>query len=1012
MKGPKMNKRSGLRSFSAFIIVMCALVSFFSLPPAGRCTATGEYDVNFDIVVIGDKDALPAGKSLPYFLSSLLKPVEGWNPKDVESPAVPRLSFLPAPAAKDEAPVVIWPEKSVRANDQSEGVVSRLFGGKPSPKAIGDELTGKLFTGRLGLPGDFFKETQLPGQDPWVDLGDTIDRLKGQSRSLIMVCFSPDKVRQHMETQVNIAGENVPAYADAGKATSAIKNFLRESMVDNALGTPKVIIVLNGAQNSSAPAPGVSAGDEETILRLVGSNTLGEKMIPLLAERFMKQELKATGVQQFEDPSDKELIDVVGEIGGKKQRISITARGSGDAFNNKIGLTAQAPCDIGMASRPIKDAEKTALGQRYGQWETVRGPKPGEGTEHVVAMDGLAVVVHPSNPIKRITLDTVRRIFSKEITDWSQVHPEIKHGKSGPIRVLCRAVPSGTRDFFIAKVKPSSRLDEAEQIISSSELAGKISADPNSISFVSESYIDSGRVKSLDVSASDGLDQVVSPDRDSIRSEQYPLSRPLFLYTAAAPAKAGMVGRFIRFALNETVQDKVIDKQARLISEIGTRYELISTAKRQDPVREDVILRLDGSDAIGEELGPKLAKRYLSEIKAVDISEDKSLTEHTPEGDVPIIRVSGTIDGSRKAIEIKARKSSFGFTSLADGSCDIAMSSDEISPAQISLLEREGLNGMSGGHSQFVVGYDAVSVIVNDSNPVRSLSLNQVKAIFTGAVVNWKEVGGKDQPITVYSRPEGSGTRHFFTNRALNQKDITDKARIKVRNSDIAAAVGVDLGGVGFLPFAETQNSTLVGLGEGSERYEPNAFTVVKRNLYPIRRQLYLYIPPTQQNLKESQAKNYARAKDFVKMAQDLGKGQKDVASARFFPILVLPNQNDRSPTNNLITKVNFDFNAAKLDVDSENLINNTLYKFVQENPSWQNRALLVIGFSDIIGSDQACEAKAHQRAETVVKFLRQKGLMVVDARSGGKSNLGGLVTGASKALLREDRRAEIWVGQ
>src|SRR5262249_7719187 len=148
---------------------------------------------------------------------------------------------------------------------------------------------------------------------------------------------------------------------------------------------------------------------------------------------------------------------------------------------------------------------------------------------------------------------------------------------------------------------------------------------------------------------------------------------------------------------------------------------------------------------------------------------------------------------------------------LADGTCDIAMSSDAITPTYKLLLEKEGISGMEGLHAQFAIGYDAIAVIVHHTNPLRSLSLSQVRSIFTGQIVNWREFGGENRSITIYSRPEGSGTRQFFTRQALNEAGITSKAVIKLRNAEIASAVTSDLGGIAYLPFAESQGSTVVG---------------------------------------------------------------------------------------------------------------------------------------------------------------------------------------------------------
>ncbi len=499
-------------------------------------------------------------------------------------------------------------------------------------------------------------------------------------------------------------------------------------------------------------------------------------------------------------------------------------------------------------------------------------------------------------------------------------------------------------------------------------------------------------------------------DRDLIRDETYYLSRPLFLYTPTNNNQ-GTVRKFLQYTLRDDIQDKLINQQARLISITGTKHEIIENKVSPVPLLkndQNVILRIYGSDTIGENLAPKLAMRFFNEKSAVNISEEINF-EHTNEGDAPVIRINGTIDGNKKTIEIKPRKSSFGFESLSNGTCDIAMSSDEISPKYKDIFEKKGIINMDNPHAQYAIAVDAISIIINNSNPVKSLSLSQIRSIFSGKIINWSELGWNNQPITIYSRPEGSGTRQFFTKRALNEAEITPRAVIKLRNSEISSAVSNDSGGIAYLPHSESNNLTEIGIGEGSDRYEPTLYTIVTRELYPIRRKLYLYILPSDKNFTEVQRNNYQYAHEFVRMA--MTTGQQDVGNAKLIPVGTIepPGPPDHDKTK-LIRAVHFDFNSAKLDSNSENVINIILEDYFQNHPEWQNKHFFVKGYSDIIGSDQACETKASQRAQIVATRLRQKGFIVDEAISGGKSNLNGHTKGADKDLLKEDRRAEIWI--
>lgn len=725
--------------------------------------------------------------------------------------------------------------------------------------------------------------------------------------------------------------------------------------------------------------------------------------------------MKAQNVEEHANPSDKEIIYVTGAIGGVKKNILITAKGSGDAFNKEIGLAASSPCDIGMASRPIKDTEKNDLENKYRGWTVKRGPGAGEGTEHIIAMDGIAVIVHPSNPIKKLTVDTLRRIYSKQITDWKDVNTDTNHGMSGEIHLYCRAKPSGTRDFFIERVKPTDKINEAVQIVSSGDMASKVAGDQLGIGFVSESYTYSGFVKALDISNADSLEAAISCSKDQIIAEQYYLSRPLFLYTAEKPQHEETVRQFIRFALKEETQRNVVSTApASLISVDETRYAPFGNNGGQGRIASaNVILRINGSDTIGEKLAILLAKRFLIEkgARSEEIRET-SATESDPAGVVTLITLSAPIEGKPATIEIRHLKSGYGFDSLADDKCDIAMSSDAISPRNAIRLQQAGFSGMDRPNAQFSIGYDAIAIIVNQQNEVHSLSLSQLGAIFTAKITNWRQAGGPDRPITVYSRPDGSGTRQFFTKKVLNNESLAANAIIRDHNSQIVSAVAADPGAIAYVTAADSQGSALLAVGDAADqRYLPNTLTIVTQKLYPITRTLYLYIPCSEADLKPSQQARYGDAKRFARMAQNLDKGGVAVKEAGFFPMIDPPPTPDlKKPT--LLTTVQFDFNSAYLDADSHNKINNSLMQFIADHPEWQTMQYSVTGFSDIIGPIQACEAKALQRARIAAGYLAQQGLRVTNVKSGGQSNRGQVVLrpDTSKELLREDRRAEIWI--
>ena len=275
----------------------------------------------------------------------------------------------------------------------------------------------------------------------------------------------------------------------------------------------------------------------QTLLRFHGSNTIGGKLLPALAEAFLKQE-GYTNIHNVPGAKAEESF-IVGEKGGVKSQIEIQAHGSKTAFEDlKSGL-----CDIGMASRPIKPEERQALLPTLGDLTS-------NASEHVLALDGIALIVHPSNPIRTLSIGQVADIFSGAVTDWSQVG-----GRAGTIAVYARDDKSGTWDFFneaVLQKHGKTLTTNAQRFEDSGKLAESISSDPAGIGFIGLNYIGSNKVLAL----SDTGVEARKPNLLTIKTEDYMLSRRLFLYTAEKPSNPN-VFKFIEFAVGPAAQPVV-----------------------------------------------------------------------------------------------------------------------------------------------------------------------------------------------------------------------------------------------------------------------------------------------------------------------------------------------------------------------------------------------------------------------------------------------------------------------
>jgi phosphate transport system substrate-binding protein len=214
-------------------------------------------------------------------------------------------------------------------------------------------------------------------------------------------------------------------------------------------------------------------------------------------------------------------------------RISVTGGGSGTGIAAMINGTV----DIANASRAMKDEEIAAA--------EANGITP---VEWVVARDAIAVVVHPSNPVDTLTLQQISDIYTGEITRWSQLG-----GDDRPIVLLSRESNSGTYVYFLENVV---RLGEESDLLfspdtllmpSSEGISTEVRQNPNAIGYDGLGYVTPDQ-KMLAV-AIDARGPFVLPSVETVNDGSYPISRPLYMYTAGEPT--GKIEAYLDWILGE-----------------------------------------------------------------------------------------------------------------------------------------------------------------------------------------------------------------------------------------------------------------------------------------------------------------------------------------------------------------------------------------------------------------------------------------------------------------------------
>jgi phosphate transport system substrate-binding protein len=190
-------------------------------------------------------------------------------------------------------------------------------------------------------------------------------------------------------------------------------------------------------------------------------------------------------------------------------------------------------------------------------------------------------------------------------------------------------------------------------------------------------------------------------------------------------------------------------------------------------------------------------------------------------------------------IQVTGGGSGTGISALINGTTDIANASRPMKRSEMEKLKQR----YSSLGVEVKVAKDGLSLYVNESNPVKELTLAQVKDIYTGKVANWKDVGGPDAKIILYGRENNSGTYVFFKEHVLENEDFAARCQNLPGTASVVNAVTKDKYGIGYggAAYASGIKTVPVKKDDASPAIAPTEETVLN-DTYPISRYLYLYL--------------------------------------------------------------------------------------------------------------------------------------------------------------------------
>jgi phosphate transport system substrate-binding protein len=190
------------------------------------------------------------------------------------------------------------------------------------------------------------------------------------------------------------------------------------------------------------------------------------------------------------------------------------------------------------------------------------------------------------------------------------------------------------------------------------------------------------------------------------------------------------------------------------------------------------------------------------------------------------------------SIMVTGGGSGVGLAALQNGTTDIAQAS-----RSLKLDEKLNLKDAGKAFKEVIIAYDALAVIVNPTNKVSQLTREQLESIYTGKITNWKEVGGADMKIVVYSRETSSGTYEFFKEHVLQNKNYTPSAMLMPATGAIVQSVSQTKGAIGYVGLAYLEKrvrAIKVSYNQGKTYIAPSVASA-KNKTYPISRPLFYY---------------------------------------------------------------------------------------------------------------------------------------------------------------------------
>lgn len=422
------------------------------------------------------------------------------------------------------------------------------------------------------------------------------------------------------------------------------------------------------------------------------------------------------------------------------------------------------------------------------------------------------------------------------------------------------------------------------------------------------------------------------------------------------------------------------------------------------PVPEDgsPVLRIQGSNTIGAQLGPALVAGLLDQQGAQGIRLQPGAQPNE-------MRIVGQMpSGQAVSIDVAAHGSSTGFTALKTGQADLAASSRPIKNSEVNDLA--ALGDLRGHEAEQVIAIDGVAVILHPANPIRELSITQLAKVFSGEIRDWEALGGTGGPIHLYARDQQSGTFDTFNELVLAKsgKKLDPGAKRFESSEALSDEVSQDRHGISFIGLPYVRQSRAVAIIDGESKPMLPTISLIATEDYPLSRRLYFYLPPQSHQRWAKALVRFAQSPQGQSIVAQNGFVAQTVQAVKVRATSEMPAEYQNLTREAERLSVNFRFaqGSATLDTKARRDIRRVI-DFLK-NHDKLNQSVTLVGFGDAKSDPARAQLLSKLRAMAVRRELLKNDVILRDVRGFGDEMPVAANDGDEGRI--KNRRVEVWV--